>query len=431
MACLVFAPWAFGCTEVWSIRILEFLCILTGVTQGAAMWRDRPVVLRRPWLLLAGGLALGVVGFQLMNSMTIETLVEGSSFELTGGNPAWPHTVCWDATLLQGVRWGCLFLFGMAVLHHLRTVDDARHFLMMIVFNALVLALAGILFSLSGTDNLLGIREMRYGGSPFGPFVCKNNYAAYANLALPLAIGLALFPDMLSRTVHGREVSKTPRRIFWGFAAGVLLTSVFLSVSRAGGVVTLVLSCVMLVDYVIRRRVAADGWRAVRLLALTGAGAGLVVYLGGHKALAGGFERLDLLDPTRMDVWKSVWGAVDDSPWWGFGLGTFRYIFPFYQPVQLVEFYDFAHSDWLEALFDFGWLGVMPLAAGVCGMTFVLACDRFRRTSPFRRSLASCALVSLGGCLAHAWVDFPLHIASIQVTFAAIASIGLSGRYLD
>lgn len=422
---LVFAPWAFGTTEAWSIRALEVLCLLTvAVVFGERAWAGELQV-RRPRIMILGALVLVLVGVQLLNPVVLKVIVRRSVYELVGGNPMIPFTIRHDASMAMGFRWLCILLFALAVMQHLRSREDVVWLIRMMVINITLVALIGILVRLSGSWLLMGIRKVNYAGT-FGPYVCKNNFASLANLAVPLAMGLAFLPEMIR--MKGDE-SKTPQRFFWGFCAAILVAAVVQSASRMGAIVSLFVTVWMLLDIILRRRGSGSVLSVWALVAVVVGIAILVPFVGGAVKLWERFAGTSAYEPSRVEVWKGVWMAIQHSPRWGYGLGTFQYLFPFYQPDDLRNLYRQAHSDWLEAVFDFGWFGFVLVALFMGAIVWTLARERIRKTSTFRRSVAGCVLASVAGCLLHALVDFPLHIASLQITFFTVAALGLAAAY--
>jgi O-antigen ligase len=118
---------------------------------------------------------------------------------------------------------------------------------------------------------------------------------------------------------------------------------------------------------------------------------------------------------------------VPDAGVMGFGPGTFRVIFPSYQgtydfgsrtvPLFWKDgFFEHAHEDYLETLIEWGYLGTLFWSVLVFGGIARGAMRYFQKqTSLSLRWLLLCSLLALGGTLAHALIDFPLQIASIQL----------------
>lgn len=423
---LIFAPWAFGATEKWSIQILEILCLLAALLFIIGQSGSRGFILRQhtAWILCLS--FIGLIGIQLCNPLQLKTVVPASVYELVGGSRAWPHTIQWQATFANGIRWSCILLLGFVLLHHVQTRADLQFFIKLLILNATLLSLEAILQYLSGTNKLLGFRTSQHPIIVFGPFVCRNNFAAYANLCIPLALAKALLPDMAGQP----DTSKRAERFFWTFCAMLVFAAVFLSSSRAGIIVAILMIGAVALDFTFRRRGRANRGRWGFLMLAGFLGVGLVVLVGGLVPLWERLQESSLGDPLRVAVWKATLDAIADSPWWGYGLATFSHLFPFYRPTEISFFYEYAHNDWLEAIFDFGIVGFSLLVTIPALVMISLARERIMRTSTFRRSVAGAAFVSLAGCVIHAWVDFPLHIAAVQVTFVAITALGLSARYI-
>jgi len=424
---LVFAPWAFATTEPWSIRTLEVLCVAVAIFLLFRRDAGQNFRARHGVVAVLGLLIFILIGAQLLNPVQVKIVTRRSVYELIGGSLSLPYTIHWWATMETGLRWATFLLFGFALIHSIQTRDDVSFILRLLVLNAVLLSIEGILQQLSGSGRLLGFRTPRYGGGIFGPFVCCNNFASYANLCLPIALGMFLLPDILPRRRDPAE-SSMPERFFWGFCAAILFAAVVLSASRAGVVVSLLITGLAVLDFAFRRRRSSRGFRGSHLTILLLLGGGVILLVGGTTHVLWRFDHTELAEPVRWDAWKALWMAICDSPWWGYGLGTFRYLFPFYKPVENRWSYEYAHSDWLEALFDFGGFGFCLVAIFAGSVLLHIAKERILKTSAFRRSVAGCILISLLGCLVHALVDFPLHIAAVQITFIAVAATGLSAR---
>ncbi|MFP3896976.1 MAG: O-antigen ligase family protein [Anaerolineales bacterium] len=173
-----------------------------------------------------------------------------------------------------------------------------------------------------------GLRRARaFYGSP-------NNLALIMERALPLGLAMALW---------GRS---RPRRWLYGLGAVPVLMMTLLTFSRAGWLLGLPASALVLLLLGGRRL----RWVAVGLLL---AGGLLMIPLLQTERFA------SLLDPTkgtlflRLRLWQAAWNMIQDHPWMGVGLDNFLYYYGDYiLPGAEVE-------RWLShphnLLFDF-WL---------------------------------------------------------------------------
>lgn len=482
---LLFAPWAFGTTERWSIRVLEALCgvalYLFALNQslGTQLPRRQPKLfmaamgvpilaalqillfipfdrlvserlgiliwmaacatsallllfsmkfhgewtLRRPCISALGVIFLALILFQLLNPVHIHTITKGTVYELMGGNLHLPHTIAFAATFEEGIRWTCLMVFAFTILHFIGSRASLIWLVKIIVANAALVAMVGVLQKLCGADKMLGLRESKMALVSFGPFANTNNFAAFANLFLGPTLGLALMPGIF----NSDESSSLPQRIFWSICAAMILMSVMLSASRAGLVVSLVTMLLLCVDYALRRR-RTEQKNNLRPLLILSLAATLIFLAGAHLESQLRFENLffDESASERMMVYNATWEAITSSPVVGYGLGSFRYLFPFYRPAALDWVYEYTHNDWLELVFDFGAIGFCLIATSCIFVLIAIGRHRIEKTSAFHRSLASCLFLSVAGCLAHAVVDFPFHIGAVQISFCTLAAIGLA-----
>lgn len=188
-------------------------------------------------------------------------------------------------------------------------------------------------------------------GTIIHPFADPNNMAALINMALFVALGLALSaPARLMRTLMYA-------------ACAVMLVALLLIASRAGLLLTL---GGLVVFAGLARGVPLAGARARALLplalTLTGAllvGSLLLLLLGQERVTL--FNRiaslLSLQDDSgsvRMMIYASTMALIKQYPWGGAGLGTFFLMYPAVRaPGENISTGLMAHSDplqfWAEA----------------------------------------------------------------------------------
>src|SRR5260370_23873626 len=80
-----------------------------------------------------------------------------------------------------------LILLFLAV-QAFRTLQDWRGFVWFGMIFGFLICIFGILQHLTFNGKLYWIREMHYGGIPFGPYVNRNHFAGFVELILPLAL---------------------------------------------------------------------------------------------------------------------------------------------------------------------------------------------------------------------------------------------------
>ena len=261
---------------------------------------------------------------------------------------------------------------------YFRSKERLRRLLAVAVFSGFALSIFGVIQRLTWNGKLFWIREGNY-PSPFGPFVNRNSYAAFAGTVLPVALCLGL--GML-RQFDNRRPGAMARVFLLGFAAVTILGGISLSLSRGGmlsAVVSLAAVAAMLVYY-------GRSGRDLGLLGILGA---LVIaflaWVGPEKVIervgtmSGGQSIPSMV--SRLETWKRSLDMVAGNPLVGTGLGT--YAFGFMRSAPPGEgWWTTAHNEYLELLCDTGLVGGAIFIAGMAAWLFIiLRPGRFRERS--------------------------------------------------
>lgn len=113
----------------------------------------------------------------------------------------------------------------------------------------------------------------------------------------------------------------------------------------------------------------------------------------------------------RVAVWKAALEQIFDRPWTGFGLDSFKEMYPYYAPPELWPRQTrFAHQEYLQA----------AQAAGLPALLWILAVGVFffRKAVPRMKEGDATSAVALSAgllCAVHNAVDFTLHEWSLQL----------------
>jgi len=429
---LLLSPWLYGTTEPWSRALVNFLCWIPAFLVLFELRSPSRFRLRRPVLLAVLIPLAALLLWQVTHPVQVRIVGQDAGLAFTPAPPATPFTTHPEISSLFLWSWGSFALYGLALLYHLRTYDDARFFLRLLVLNGSALGLVGLLMYFSGTDLLLWVRKPRFGGEIFGPYVCRNNFAACVNLFVPLALGAAVLPSLIPSSGH----QEIPKRFLWAFAGALMIASVVCSASRGGFLITAFVTVAVAVDSALRGFSpggrARPGppprrWPLLMLLLLVAA---MVIFAGESMRVFGRFGAEGGVDNLREIAYRNTLKAVPGSPLFGYGLGTFPPLFFAFQPLTLPYYWNHTHNDWLQALFETGYVGLGLVSLFLALALGTLLKERFTEESNFRRSLVSVGAIALVGCLLHALVDFPLQIPSLQLTFVALLALSLSARFL-
>lgn len=375
-----------------------------------------------------------------MKSAPLSDLAPGfvASPELAGvdrGLPSLsPHTI--QRTLAQLTMAVLAFWLGFELF------EDAasRHRLYLVLaVNGLAMTGLGIAQQLTWNGQLYWTIPLRYGGSPFGPFVNRNNGAGYLLLAFACAVAslvISWHPCGLGPGQGLKRSSGGPRRatitdwlvgvlahltpvvLLSGVAVVGIAIGILMSLSRAG-VAGLLAAGIMLLPAL------SLGKARLGVMVLAGAGLAVagVIWLGQSEQIAkrlGSLASLPMAMEGRVEHWREVMSLVHDHPWRGSGWGTYLLVNPVYLSRNHDAWFQHAENQYLEILVEAGFVGLGLFILG-WGLLAYAAWSSVRRDQSGRQ-LASgiCGLLMVAACSVISITDFSLSIGSILFTLALL-----------
>lgn len=441
----VASAWAFGGNAEWvrvplswwgSLGVLITFTWLQDQHRGSAgAFRS----LRWLWPLGAFN-ALILLG--TLNPGFREATLEGETLYIPAATPAgWPSAALPIRALRALWLFDAIYLAAFNLLLVVRQRRTIRILLLVLVGNAVGLAVFGTLQKLSGATGLF------FGAVPspqkyfFASFVYHNHWGAFVVLMLAAGLGLTWH---YARRGEARDIFHSPA--FAGIAGLVLLAvAVPLSTSRSSSIAVALLLFAAFVHWIavlIRKR---RHYRESIVLPVAGALAALLL-LGGaiwfvaRDTIARRVEttREQIADMRargtvgdRATLYADTWRMTRDKPWFGWGMASYPHVFTLYNTRESVDglpvYYHDAHSDWLQALAEHGFIGAALLAAGALVPLLGVGPLRMRSTIA-RYLLAGCALILL-----YAWIEFPFGNVAVVLHwwlcfFAALQYGRLAGR---
>jgi O-antigen ligase len=131
-------------------------------------------------------------------------------------------------------------------------------------------------------------------------------------------------------------------------------------------------------------------------------------------------------DVNRLSVYLIILQSILDSPFLGFGAGTFADVFPMYRDrsISVIEVWDRAHNSYLDIFQGLGLVfGAMLLTAlaYLVAKCMIGASKRRRHATPASVASAAAALAAV-----HALVDFGVEMQGVTVTFMALLGAGFA-----
>lgn len=383
-------PWAFGLTHTLYLGLtlagLGGLAVLAGIR----MW----LLARTEMLTLPAGLFLWglFLGFALIHSWLSEAPAVARMDLLAFTALGLSYWMWHDVAARRG-RWKLVIgvmLLSVSVMAWYAMIQHSR----------------------GSTMVLTMPRPEDYGMRASGAYACPNHFAHLLAMAIPFGLGLSM-----TRGVG------LPLRLISGYAALVSLVPLYLSGSRSGWLG--VFAGILVVCF------GHAGKRGMRTLLVTAVVSPVALALVGYGLWLWSPLVQERIAPmmqgnVRLDLWADSLGMIQDRPWFGFGLGTYRYVYLMYQ-TKLVAYIDpeFAHNEYIHYAAELGLSGLvlMGLAVGAWGV--VMTARLFRVDDSVSTGLLAGGLGVVTASLVHALFDFNFHIFAnplVMVAFMGVVS---------
>ncbi len=435
---LVFLPWALGTMHVWSqvaaLGIAAICFLLSILPRGGDPVTPGIIKLIRFPVFYAGLLLLAYVAIQGSNPAWKYLELAGRWFMIPiEGHISWLPTGTQTAFEAANpfrylIIFGIPFLAICAIWCGLTRKESVYFILILLVLNGVALALLGLVQIFTGAEKIFWLID-HPASNTVASFIYRNHAAAYFNLIIGLSGGMALYYFHEGRLMLRRS---DPSGIFLFFAV-VIFIIVVLSLSRAGVVMATVtllgLFCVFLFFALFQKSTAANKSIAVSIMAMVVGFGGYVAGRIDYDALIGRFDRMSRVDDFAWDIrWSATVSTAQmfaDNWLYGWGAGSFRWMFPAYmdresghEAFQGERLWEFAHNDLIQ----------FPAELGVVGMAIVLFILGFYgwqmvSRQVYRNPLIFFILFSLGITVLHSTVDFNFQNPAILTTWWVLLAL--------
>lgn len=394
---ITFAVLAHGAVETWSISLLEIgavsLFLWWGIlvtAGGAKEIRWSPVL----WPLAA----LEIIALlQLVVPLSL-----------------YPYL-----TKLELLRFTSYLIIVFLMSQAFRTPRQWRAFAWFLVLLGFSVAVFGILQDLTSNGKIYWVRELRYGGMLYGPYVNRNHFAGLMELIIP--IGLAML------AVQGVRREQLP---LLALCTALPIGALFMCASR-GGIVAFGFEVMFMAALLWLRR-GEKRHLLTFMVALALAG-GLVAWLGVGQVMTRFSEMHgpEVSEERRVSMVKGALHIFKDYPLFGTGLGTTIAVYPQYETQFDGKIIDHVHDDHFELLAEAG------IAGAICWLAFIAALAIFglKNLSARQDSLVHAvqlgALVGCAGLLIHGFADFNLHIPANALIFYILSVMASSSPVFE
>ena len=292
-------------------------------------------------------------------------------------------------TLDRSMEWAvsaCAFVLGSQLL---RDRAARKLFLELLLWSLTVLAFAAMLQSYSTPVRVFGIFPAE--DIVIGTLRSRNQFAALMELAAPIALWYTLDRNPMTG----------------GLCYAMIVAATITAGSRAGVILVFAELVVFLGVALLTRR------RETKVIVSLIAGMALLVAVG---AMIAGTDiiktRFEDKDPyaIRRELLQSTLRLIAERPWSGYGMGTWRAVYPRAATFDLsatvnpaIE----AHNDWAQWTSDGGIPFLLLMAALVVWIA-----------KPAIRSLWGLGVLSV---MIHSYVDYPIREPALAFLWFAMA----------
>lgn len=328
-------------------------------------------------------------------------------------------------------------LFILAILLYYRTALQGlgeRRQLERVVLAILVLGVAESLYGLiqlaAGRNNILWWENPFSGNVVTGTFINRNHLAAFLAMSICLGIGYLWSLVRQEREERHRRRHRPRLRervnrwagivgfrgILVALALALMLAALLGSASR-GGAISLVCGILFMLGLILARYFRTRRGFAL-MVVLT-----LVLSYTGYVAVDRLADRLIAISldwESRLALARDAWKMGEAFPLTGSGPGTFEFVFPRYQNVELDKIVDHAHNDWVQLAAEYGWPGLLAVLVALAAYLVTAIVRWRRRHDGFVVGIGIGGIGALVAIAVHSLSDFNLHIPANPLLLALI-----------
>ncbi|WP_371194960.1 O-antigen ligase family protein [Glaciecola sp. SC05] len=419
-------PWAWSFFQIAIFALTFFTTFKLRETKDAGVHRYKSMVLL--WIVF---IVIALLQITPLPVVLIDIFSPSSSelYRLAGAETFY-LSIDHGQSMISFIKLLSLFCLLLLTMQLINSETRIKLLLLTMLASGTFQALYGSLEILLGaTESLVFGFEVKEFAT--GSFVYKNHYANFLMLCLCAGIGLIV-------TSLEKDKMMSPKDKLRSIASSLLSSKAIIRICLAVMVIGLVMSRSRMGNAAFFVSVAIVG--LISLILIRNRSTGLFIFVvsmfivdlfivSAYFGLARVKERLEqttLSDETRDEVVQDAFPIIADFPLFGSGGGSFYSIFPSYQKLEVFDFYDHAHNDFLQFTIEFGVSGVFILFIILLFTLYkALRAMYMRKNSIFKGASFAVAMAVLGMSM-HMTVDFPLQgfaNASYFVVFIGLAMV--------
>ncbi len=436
---LVFTPLAAGTVQPWSIAVMEIASLVLFAALVAGKLSLPAEENRAPagWTLVFPLALIAIVLVQtlpLPQGLLALVSPKTASFYrayLDDSGAAWRTVSLYPAATSEGLR--MLLAYGLVFLviaGHYDSREKIGGLLRAVTFMGCFLAAFAVLQKVFWNGRLFWIFPLREGLAPAGPYINRNHFAGYMEMAVPVGLGLYLYAvsriasalppgaSFLKRLISRLDTERLTSASYALVAVVVLAGGLFMTLSR--GAITGFAASLLVFMLLTRSRRTLRKKKGPMIL--VGVILVVAVVAAGWSMVEDRFEYAVRRGDARQDVWRDAGAMVRDFPVLGTGLGTFARVFPAYQTKHPLLLFEHAENDYLELLIETGLAGFAAFLAAAGVFLYAL----YRRWRERHNAFVVCAgvggMASFAAMAVHSFTDFNMRVPANALLMTIIAA---------
>lgn len=444
---LLLTPVVMGAVASWAQSVVfvgAMLCVLLWALQGV---RSGRLCLLKTWAWVFIALFFGVALVQLiplhasvLKILSPETAATYARILPEGGAESRTLSLHPFGTRLAIMRLAALAMVFVVVAHTVRTRWQVSLILGALIAVALFEVMYGFSQRFSSAPMIFWNKRLMHLMAVTGTFQNKNHLAGLLEMILPLALAwlVVVLPrgrkagPMKARFLQTLSTSDVHAPLFIAMAALIIALGVLFSLSRAG-IMGMLLSLLVLAAFL----GVSAGFRKYTLVLLL-----IVVVILIVSTVIGAELVVDRVEDVasgqsgswaeRLDLTRSGWTMLKTFPYWGTGLGSFRYAFERFQSPRFGDrIATRLHNDWLQLFCEMGVVGGVIVTLGLIGLILIIARTALKRKDRFCRWIPFGVLAGVAAMLLHSFFDYNLSmVTSNGLVFAVLLGVGYAVAHM-
>ena len=351
--------------------------------------------------------------------------------------------LCFSQTLLDPVPWHPITLMPLYAWEHIslfatylavaalipqlyKSQENVQNLLFWVILSSVAVALCFV--CLPKGEYIYRLAGLRAG---VGPFLNRNHASIFFVLGAIVTLGVFFNSQLQAGKIVSRhqKTSFYMKQVCLFVVFGGLVAAAVMTRSRGGmlsllmGIFCYAFLCVWAIPHQLRKRL--KGFFLTLILLLLSAG---WIYTHVEDINAFAQRGTGASEQTRKMMYRSANQILKQYPLWGIGVGAMPVVITSYVEWPVNKYIERLHNDWLEILLGVGYIGAMPILAGVLWFMF-LALKRLKRLEVRKQFLFAALLSALVAMCIGSTVDFHFFIPANAYVFFLLLGCVCAATY--